>query len=151
MKMRFSVLIITVILVSTISVAGGSKKEELYGIWVNYEYKGSSPPFMTIFKPDGTYQDYRLEAFVWELDVEKTEEGWINAGFGPYEIIEKWTDEGGNIWYKIESIAGANEKSFNLMKISDSGNTLEYMLGKAGYAEETDPNDVKYRIYYRQE
>ena len=149
MKMRFGVLIMSVILVSTILVAGGSKKEELYGTWVNYEYKGSTPFFMNIYNPDGTYQDYRLEASAWEVDVEKTDEGWIKAGFGPYEIIEKWTDEDGSIWYKTESLFG-NEKFFSLMKLSDSGNTLEYMLGRIGYPEEIEPNDVKYRIYYCQ-
>ena len=45
MKTRYCIMVITVILVSAISVAGGSKKEELYGTWVNDEYEGSTPPF----------------------------------------------------------------------------------------------------------
>ena len=152
MKTRTSMLLLMIFVAVIVLIASGVKEEELYGTWVNYEYKGSTPPFfMTIFKSDGTYQDYRLEASAWEVDVEKTEVGWINAGFGPYEIMEKWNDEDGATWYKIEHIAGANEKHFDLILISDSGNTLEIMIGRKGYPEKLDPTDVKYRIYYRQE
>jgi hypothetical protein len=79
------------------------------------------------------------------------EGGWINAGYGPYSIEDKWTDENGNIWYKIEYVTGAFEILYDLIKISDSNKTMEIMHGRVGYATEIDPESVKYRIYYRQE
>ena len=154
MTMRFCVLIISVILVSAIFVAGGSKKEELYGTWVNEEYKGSTPPFgMVVYNPDGTWEDFRTEASPWEKDVEILEGGWINATYGTYTIEDEWTDSDGNVWYKVEEVIGGFEKFYLLMKISDSNRDLEYMVGRVDYLAEIDPNDAqyRYRIYYRQE
>ena len=151
MKMRFFVSIISVILVSAIFAAGRSKNEELHGTWINEEYKGTTMPFaIQIYKPDGTYQYFRLGASAWLQDVEGTEEGWIKAYSGPYEIIEKWTDEEGNLWYEIEKHYTAMHKLFVLIKISGSGNILEYVFSKLEFAEDIDPNASTYGIFYRQ-
>ena len=63
-------------------------------------------------------------------------------------------DSEGNTWYicKWECLSHGTE-TFQTGKISDSGNTMEYILNyKALTIEEWDPEDIRYtyRIYYRQ-
>ena len=150
-----SILILISILVVVVPVlfAGGSKKEELHGTWINEEYKGSTPPFgKLVHNPDGTWEFFRKEAAPWETDVEVLEGGWIGGGFGTYTIEDEWTDSDGNVWYKVEAVIGGLEKFYLLMKISDSNRVLEYMVDGVDYREEIDPTDVPYhyRILYRQ-
>jgi len=131
--------------------------EELYGIWINEEYKGNTPPFgKNVFNPDRTWEYFRKGASPWETDIEILEGGWIRSDFGTYTINDKWADSEGNVWYKVEKISGDYEKSpykyYLLMKISDSNRVLEYMKDRVDYREEIDPTDVPhYRIHYRQE
>jgi hypothetical protein len=127
--------------------------EELYGTWINEEYKGSTPPFgKDVYNPDGTFEWYRTEPSPWETDVEILEGGWIRGTYGTYTIEDKWTDSDGNVWYKVE-VVEVITSFYMLMKISDSNRVLEYMVGRVDYLTEIDPNDVqyRYRIYYRQE
>ena len=150
MKIRTSVSIMILVL-SVFIIAGGSKKEDLHGIWINDEYKTANIPFaILIFDFDGTYQYNYFEAASWEADVERTEEGWITGFFGQYKIAEKRIDDDGNIWYKIEMYAGATLNHHVLVRISGSSNILEYVYRKAKYAEDIDPNTHTYGIYYRQ-
>ena len=162
MKTRtlISVLFLISIFVMTapVSFEGGSKKEELYGTWINEEYKDTTPPFeIEVYNPDGTYESFRTEVAPWEKDVEILEGGWIRDAFRTYKIEDKWIDSEGNVWYKVEAITGGYEKRpykvCLLMKISDSNRILEYMYGKGEYYEEIDPSKVPYtyRIYYRLE
>jgi hypothetical protein len=152
MKTRIILYVFMVLIFPTIIIASGNKKEELYGTWINEEYKGTSLPLaILIYKPDGTYQYCRLEAASWEQDIERTKEGWIKSMFGTYKIAEKRTDDEGNIWYKIEKHITANKKHFVLIKIDCSGNILEYVYRQAEFAEDIDPNAATYGIYYRQE
>ena len=151
--MRFRVLIISVILVSAIFVAGGSKKEELYGTWINDEYKGSTAPQgINVYKPDGTYEVGRKESASWEKDIEISEGEWHMWVYGTYIIKDKWTTADGNVWYKIVYNFYDADKVYTLMKISDSNNTLEIMVSGLDFPKEIDPNDdpYHYRIYYRQ-
>jgi hypothetical protein len=73
---------------------------------------------------DGTYENFRKEPAPWQKDVEILEGGWINAGYGPYTIEDKWPDENGNSWYKIEYVTGAFETMYILAKVSDSNDTF---------------------------
>ena len=153
MTMRFGVLIIWVILVSAIFVAGGSKKEELFGTWINDEYKGSTAPHgINVYNPDGTYEVGRKEPASWEKDVEISEGGWHMWVYGTYTIADKWTTADGNVWYKVQYNFYDLDKVYTLMKISDSNNTLEIIVSGIDYPEEIDhdADPYHYRIYYRQ-
>ena len=151
MKTRMFVSILILVL-AVLIIAGRAKKEELHGTWINEEYKGSNIPMaIQIYKPDGTFQYLRLAALSWEEDVERTEEGWIKGYEGPYEIIEKWTDEGGSVWYKTENHVTETDKHFVLIKINGSGSVLEYVWRQIEFAEGIDPNAATYGIFYRQE
>ena len=66
-----------------------------------------------------------------------------------FRIEKKWKDDEGNIWYKIESLAIM--EYYELWKISNSGDTFEFVFTRQNYPDEIDPNHVNYRIYYRQE
>ena len=155
------VLILLCILVVVVPVlfAGGSKKEELHGTWINEEYKGSTHPFeIQVFHPDGTFDFYETEKAPWETEVEVLEGGWIHSVMFTYTIEDKWIDFDGNVWYKVETVQGGIKEKvqrlYLLMRISDSNRVLEYMVNRLGeYHEEIDPSDVPYtyRIYYRQE
>ena len=152
MKSRTLCIIFVLLTMVMVVIAGGSKKEELYGTWINEDIKGATPPTaIQVYKPDGTFQYFRLEAKSWEQEVEKNEEGWIHCYSGPYEIIEKWTDEEGNVWYKIEIHLSPIDKYFALIKINGSSNILEYDLRRIEFAEDINPNASTYGIYYRQE
>ena len=66
-------------------------------------------------------------------------------------ITEKWIDDDGNRWYKVRYyLYSYNSIAVMLCKISDSGETLEFMVSDWRFPE-FDPNSYEYRIYYRQE
>ena len=134
--------------------------EELYGTWINEEYKSpSTPPFkIHVINPDGTMGFFRTETSVWEKDVEVLENGWIPCDHYTYTIENKWVDSDGNVMYKVEAIGSGYEKNpvriLLLMKISDSNNVLEYMVNRVDYDETIDyseTNSYIRRIYYRKE
>ncbi len=141
MKTRTLISGLILIMAVFVLLAGGSKKEEYYGTWVNTDYDRSILTIRAkiIHNHDGTLIKY--------MSTSDTE---------PYEtatftIEDKWTDSEGNIWYKIlytetEQILS----NFELTKISDNGTTLELVISIIDYPTEIDLNDSEYRIYYRQ-
>jgi beta-lactamase regulating signal transducer with metallopeptidase domain len=146
--------------------------EEIYSAWVNEEYleklicvdvewtllkqKYVDPnrnmrigcePTTIEFKSDGTLISY-----------DKWNDPKIFLSYflreATYEITDKWTDSGGNIWYKLTRIGKhTNTLEYMLIKISESGKTLEYCASNVRYPTEIDPNSYHYtyRIYYRQD
>jgi len=163
MKTRKFVSILTLVL-AVLIIAGScatqkrivKDSEEFYGIWINEEYKGSTPPLKkNVFNPDGTWEYFRKEASPWETDIEILEGGWIRDFFGTYTIEDKWTDSDGNVWYKVDLLFGIKKEYTNtyylLMRISDSNKIMEYMEDRIRYGEKIEPKSTKYRIYYRQE
>ena len=66
------------------------------------------------------------------------------------------TDSEGNVWFKAdifsgEYFEGAAPARFDLYKVSNSQNVLEYISSFSDYPTEIDPDHIFYRIYYRQE
>ncbi len=153
MKIRTMILVALIIAVLIIvgSCATGKKayvtkeNEELYGTWVNTEYNETHIhlPAKFVYHPDGTL------AFYWtETSARKTE--------GTFNIIEKWIDDEGNIWYKvIRNITHPGKATLHtLNKISNSGMILESSFKPSGeFPTILDPNDLRvinYMIHYRQ-
>ena len=134
-------------LISTSGVVMGeeayvpTENEELYGTWVNPEYKAKAVSWeyrvKVVYNSNGTWEEYNLE-------------GTTTPPFrGSYTIADKWTDPDGNVWYKVALAGGFQGKS--LVKISNSGNTCEFVSSRHGgdFPDELDANAEGYRIYYR--
>jgi hypothetical protein len=110
--------------------------EELFGTWVNMDYKGDMHVQMIIFKLGeyGLYSSTNDNEPMWTAE---------------YRISKKWNDAKGNTWYKYRFKAGAMGSGFELCKISDSGKTLEYIFSQWEYPMELDINSENYRKYNR--
>lgn len=109
--------------------------DEMVGIWVNKDYKVRSQKI--VIEPDGVYTAYKkIEYTTW-------------SGTGTLEPIEKWTDSKKNIFIKTREFTGS-EWVYSINKISNSGTVLEYVNSYKDYPTEINPNDLEYRIYYRQ-
>jgi len=69
---------------------------------------------------------------------------------GEFVITNKWIDSKGNIWYTI-IFKFYVQYNYGLLKISNSGKTLEYAFGNE-YPKKIDPSDIHsvYLIFYRQ-
>ena len=66
-----------------------------------------------------------------------------------YLITGKWKDDDGNIMYKGHWIGDwQNGEGFSLYKISNSGNTLEYVFDHK-YPKKLHPGHANYRKYTR--
>ena len=96
--------------------------DELVGAWIN--------------------PDYSFRA-------QKIEDTTHTYGTGTLKLIEKWVDSKGNIYYKTRSDQPAHPV-YELNKISNAGTVLEYIQNYKDYPTEIDPNDLEYRIYFRQ-
>jgi hypothetical protein len=113
------------------------------GTWINTEYSGVEFDFQKlIIESNGTWETYSTDV------VEQ------RSSYGNIILIESWTDSGGVTWYKASKIfRNLNERQYEYGKISNSGNTLEYIyrLGP-GEIKTWDPENpnYEYRIFYRQ-
>jgi hypothetical protein len=108
------------------------------GIWINEAYQWP----LVIQHPDGRYDWY------YDLQQERL------AISGISEIYESWRDSEGVLWYRAHYEDSAHHEGYVLGKMSNSDNTLEYIIttnnleieewkiGKLGY---------NYEIWYRQE
>jgi len=138
-KMKTRKLFISVMLLSTLSVLLAANTEECCGTWVNKEYDaypGKGAVF--ILTPDGKYTSYGKES-----DAQPYETGTLI-------IKEKWIDSEGNIWYKVTFSPDIWPGTADgLMKLSNSGKTLEYVWSRGQAPTEIDPSSRTYRIRYR--
>jgi hypothetical protein len=126
-------------------ITSGEKDEELYGTWVNSDYNRSAEIAKFIVDPDPGIRDDANGTIIVYIRESDEQASWRSS----FRIEEKWNDDEGNIWYKIEDLG--HTKYYHLWKISNSGNILEYLFSNHNYPDEIDPNNQNYRIYYRQE
>jgi len=162
--MKTRTLVSILILILTVMVIAGScatknkayvakENEELYGNWFNSEYNDSFHAARHIINADGTIQLYAND------NTSRV------AAIHLYIITDKWSDSENNIWYKAiiterakketigKSSMSSKEPIYVLVKISNSGKTLETLKYSVDYPTEFDPDEVRYRyeILYRQE
>jgi len=120
--------------------------EPLYGTWVNPEYR---PPLLypkVVIHPWGLVELFR--------SLTSTAYDWRGTSI----IVEKWTDEAGNIWYKEFSRCSLkgfySGHTFGLDRLSDDGKTLETIFGNISWPipAEMDPDkNTTYAKYRRLE
>ena len=112
-------------------------QEELYGTWVNMKYV-SSIPQKIVYKPAGTFNCFK------DINSKAPCYG------GRYLITGKWSDSDGNIFYKSNWVGDWGEEAYQITKISNSGKTLELVLGYDEPPKNIDSANVWYRKYTRQ-
>ena len=104
-----------------------TENEEYYGTWYNEEYNNRSTWAKWEIKPNGKWASYGLKF----MQIFQTAEG-------PYTIDDKWTDDNGDIWYKITWINDRSKgKGYGLIHISDSGSKME-----AAYSPSDHPTKI---------
>jgi len=110
------------------------------GTWINSETTYEAAKI--VYFPDGSFNRYvSIHTDYASCKVNNT-------------IINKWKDSNGNIFFesKWECVTHGHN-GYNLVKISDSGDTLEMLLTLHDLrVEEWEPDnlDYTYYIYYRQ-
>ena len=142
MKSIFVLVLGVVLITCTAGVLAGETayfakdNEPLYGTWINMDYD-TRPPQKLVFNPDGT---------AWSSMIASSEKpDWRIK----YLITGRWEDANGNIMYKSHWIGDWGEEAFQLSRISNSGNILEYMFSHDDYPKEIRPEDFFYRKYTR--
>ena len=147
MKTRTLASILIFILAVVIIAGSGTKKKRISdedltnaytGTWINSDY---------VYKPKMV-----LYTGKWELYNMKREKP---VCYGEIELMEKWIDSNGDIFFEYGwECMNHGTVGYELVKISDSGNTMErlYTEGRMR-VEEWDLDSIyyTYRIYYRQE
>ena len=110
----------------------------LSGTWVNTEYIGAYAWFeqKVIIRPDGKWECYQLTT-----DTNPSRQGYYLT------VTETWTDSDGNVWCKTTEEIG--DTRYQLHKISDSGNTWEFLDAPDTYPSEMDKYNGNYMYYIR--
>ena len=134
------ILSLTFLFAATDSIADkwwyfAGDNEPLYGTWINMEYY-SRPPQKVIYNPDGTGGSSP------SVDLDPSYKI-------KYLITGKWTDQENNIMYKLHWIGSWREEAFSLIRISNSGNTLEHVFDHEKHPDKIDPSHEFYRKYTR--
>jgi hypothetical protein len=124
--------------------------EEFYGVWMCRENPDYNHPQKSVITADG------YKSFLHTPDTASQEEGTM-------VIDSKWTDSGGNIWYKIlGTVTTGQWKGYNfqaLEKLTNSGTIKESVFQPIGlgtkfspkyYPLTIDPSKPTYEIRYRE-
>jgi hypothetical protein len=118
-----------------------ANNEPIYGTWINKDYSGNVPEYAQMY----VYYIWGFgETYNRAIDVTPSEK-WT------YILVEKWTDQQGNTWYK-EYAQSADSSNYSLDRISKDGSVMEtlYNMRALPQERELDPKNYdKYRIYYR--
>ncbi len=112
------------------------QSDEICCTWINTQYEPSERPQKMIFNYDGTFESYRSKQ---ALDPILR---------GVFQIVAKWTDAEGSIWYKIKMFDKYGTKH-NLVRISKDGDKLEFVRKTYDYPETIDRDASNYSTYSR--
>ena len=113
------------------------EKEVLYGTWVNMEYQNKPRHFLITVYKDGRSEYFKSAA--------------SNKAHAKirYLLTGKWYDSDGNTMYKNHWIGDWGEIGFALYRVSNSGNTLEFVFDYDDYPKVIDTSLKGYRKYTR--
>jgi len=124
------------ICLSYTNVAAQDVEAKLCGTWANMEYAEGTQKL--IISENGSYVGY-AKANPTKACMQ-----------GNCKVVEKWSDSAGNRWYKSIFLSDNGEKTFCLMKVSDSGNTIECAEDSKEYPKIFSAEAYSYRKFYRQ-
>lgn len=113
-----------------------AQSDEICCTWINTEYASGDRPQKMIFNYDGTFETY------------SSKEAVDPTMRGVYQIVQKWTDAEGLIWYKVKmfDMYGAMHQ---LARINQKGDNLEFVQKPYEYPEAIDHKDLNYSTYSR--
>jgi hypothetical protein len=133
------VLIVAAICISLMFYAGEafSESDEICCTWVNTKYVSGDRPQKLMFNFDGTFVTYNT----------KTSTEALQRGM--FQIVKKWKDPEGNIWYQIKMQNPEYGTKYKLAKVSKDGNKLEFVCKPDKYPAEIDKNEPEYCNYLR--
>jgi|WetSurSiteA1Bulk_404760.scaffolds.fasta_scaffold75777_2 hypothetical protein len=150
----YGVVFLVVVLIGACSFSNENEKygfyvpkpnEEIYGTWVNKEYSGTI---------QAQYQKWVFRFWGYAEQYNKIADT-VSAFQNTFFLVDKWTDSGANICYKVYVQEGSYKYGwFALIKISKGGTVFEYI--DAAYPlmwpteADLNPDNPNYRIYYRQ-
>ena len=146
MKARMCIISVVFLLVASFLCAEELRvfsNEEITGTWVNTEYTGFEYYLQKIILFNwGYYEDYsKVDSTAYKKR-------------GTFHIINKWTDSEGNTMYEsIVRQEGGIKCALELGKISKDKTTWESTFNYINLPTESElnPDNINYRIYYRQE
>jgi hypothetical protein len=99
------------------------------------------------------YRDIPPQKIIFNSDGTGGSSSWADSKEPTYRtkilITGKWTDSEGNIMYKDHWVGDWGEEGYSLLKISNSGNTLEYVFDSDKHPNKIDPKHSYYRKYTR--
>jgi hypothetical protein len=117
--------------------------EEIYGTWTSTQRS----PHKLVMLSDGTWEEY-----IYESDAAPTYKG-------TYQIIDKWKDAEGNVWYKefvkLTFPTGTKEMTQELDRIDRLGHVWEFDFDYVShydplnFPKEINPKGYNYGIYKR--
>ena len=114
-----------------------SESDEICCTWINLKYIQGKLPQKVVFHHDGTYATYG------KIDS-------VNAlSRGTFQVVKKWTDSEGFIWYNIIMNDPKKEKIYKLAKVSKNGRNLEFVCNKDNYPTAINPDTTGYCNYMR--
>jgi hypothetical protein len=140
-----------ILLMLVMSVSGCGRRpyvakpdEQIFGTWTSK----TASYHKAVIHPDGTW-----EMFIYETDREPVYKG-------QYQLVAKWKDSQGNIWYKqllqCTFGTGKGEKTQELDRIDSTGNVWEYdfnayfdKVDPSNFPTTIDPKNYNYGIYQR--
>ena len=133
------VLIVAAICISLMFYAGEafSESDEICCTWVNTKYVSGDRPQKLMFNLDGTFVTYNTKTSTEALQR------------GTFQIVKKWKDSGGNIWYQIKMQNLKYGTKYKLAKVSKDGDKLEFVCKSDKYPAEIDKNEPEYCNYLR--
>jgi len=125
--------------------------EELYGTWINKTYSGHYAP------GDVHPQKELLDSAGYT--VFRLTDDFAKYWTGPEQIVGRWTDSEGNIWYKTHKFNWSDGKkdvaAHLLYKLSKSATVRESVFvirdtyNPDAFPKKIDPKDTSYTIYNR--
>ena len=119
------------------AVISFSQSDEICCTWFNLKHIKGNFPQKIMFHYDGTFATYnKFES--------------INAiTRGTFQIIKKWSDPNGNIWYQIIMNDHRKEKKFKLASISQNGRALEFVCNSEKFPQKIDTQENSYCNFLR--
>lgn len=131
-------LFVMVLCASLLFYAGDTfpQSDEICCTWINTEYESSVQPAKMIFNYDGTFETY------------PSKDAIDTIMRGVFLIDEKWKDSDGVVWYKVKMIDMHGAK-YNLVRISNEGDSLEFVNKPHKYPNAIDKDASNYSTYSR--
>lgn len=114
-----------------------SESDEICCTWINAKYDAGRPPQKIMFHYDGTYATYN------------TSRSNTALTRGMFQIVEKWSDSDGYVWYKILMRDPTQDRMYKLAKVSDDGKQLEFVCQPDTYPVEIKADGSGYCTYQR--